>query len=77
MEHSFMCNVFRDHAGCLNLLVWISEPRKTVGKVEIFANSYLIHVPEKKFVEENKKFLKTSTSLSENCSFKSIVQKSK
>jgi hypothetical protein len=72
-----MCNAFRDHAGCFNLSVWISEPRKTEGSVESFPNIYLIFVPEKKFIKENEKFLKNSTCLSEQSNIKSILQKSK
>jgi len=77
MEHTVVCNAFRDHVDCLNLLVWISEPRKTEWNVESFANIFLILVPEKKFIEENKKFLKASSSPSEHSKFKSILQKNK
>jgi len=55
-----MCNAFRDHVGCLNILVWISNQKQAEGKVDNFASIYFILVTGKKFIQkksENKKRL--------------------
>jgi hypothetical protein len=51
-----ICNAVRYQVGSLVLLVWISNQRQADGKVKFFASVYLILVPGKKFIVENKYF---------------------
>lgn len=53
-----MCNAVRDHVGCLNFLVWISEQRQTQERHREFTSICVCLLPINKFGDEHKAFEK-------------------